>query len=85
MFLQVLSDSSHIHIKELRHQLLGQPDSLILLAEPDGLLSHLDGENQELGGGVTNQSLVVSSHGLPSSISVLRLKKPANRYRLLRA
>ncbi|EKD40795.1 MAG: hypothetical protein ACD_74C00161G0001 [uncultured bacterium] len=60
--LQVLADSANIHIKQLSHEFLGQPDGLVLITGLDALFPRLAGEDQEFGGGIADQFLVVVGH-----------------------
>lgn len=59
----MLADGAHIHRKQLGHQLLRQPDGIVLVARLDALLASLGGEDQELGGAIADQLVLVIGHG----------------------
>ena len=52
---QVLADGAHIDIEQLSHQLLRQPDRLVLVPRLNAAAPVPRREDQELSRGVTNQ------------------------------
>ena len=46
----MFTDRAHVHAKQLRHELLGEPDCSVLVAHLDRAV-RLTGEDEELRGG----------------------------------